>query len=634
MNLEGDFTSETEFEDKPVGTLVALESEERTGIEYDIWFPYARVFMNQVREGALVAVRNFSSRSENPRYSILELVQVLPVHYALGSSARDAERAFPGFVIEGAKSARQDWEQEVPTEESTQIRTTAIPTGVQLSFESERYLMEVDESLPMQGEDVYVLRTPLVSQIMNRGLLGIRDRTISVGHLVQTSEVEILVKIDDLLRTHFGVFGFTGAGKSNLMSTIIARLLSSASPPRIVLFDLMGEYLPLLADVIHSQRGAHIVSLNRDSLPGGNAVRDYLWRTGGIDEAAAAVARTQLLPRDLYAHRGRFAECMKSILEDGKFRIWDPGAQLPVGLDLITQLRELIPGNAGKPVGPMKRWIDASLSPHMNNPVPGAVVQQMSRDVDNFIAQDSVPDMRPQAGPVQAQLGGQAQQPAGAPVPLTPSGRDALFEIRDALRILIPAPEARPPQGVAVTRSDLLGILNGREPALVVVEADNDDLLRNFSSQLVHLIFNHRRQEGRSEPSVLFVYDEADEFIPRETPNDSYGASRRAAAVLARRGRKFGMGLAIATQRVAYLDTNILAQPHSYFVSKLPREYDRTTMAEAFGITDEMMQRTLRFRIGDWLLVSFDATGLVNVPMPVHVPNANDRILGHLSEHE
>jgi hypothetical protein len=47
-----------------------------------------------------------------------------------------------------------------------------------------------------------------------------------------------------------------------------------------------------------------------------------------------------------------------------------------------------------------------------------------------------------------------------------------------------------------------------------------------------------------------------------------------------------------------------------------------------------MMQRTLRFRIGDWLLVSFDAIGLVNVPMPVHVPNANDRILGHLSEHE
>ncbi|MGF1496771.1 MAG: hypothetical protein ACFB8W_08095 [Elainellaceae cyanobacterium] len=44
---------------------------------------------------------------------------------------------------------------------------------------------------------------------------------------------------------------------------------------------------------------------------------------------------------------------------------------------------------------------------------------------------------------------------------------------------------------------------------------------------------------------------------------------------LARRGRKFGLGIGISTQRIANLDVNTLAQSHTYFVSKLPRQYAR-----------------------------------------------------------
>jgi hypothetical protein len=88
--------------------------------------------------------------------------------------------------------------------------------------------------------------------------------------------------------------------------------------------------------------------------------------------------------------------------------------------------------------------------------------------------------------------------------------------------------------------------------------------------------------------------------------------------------------MAIATQRVTYLDTSILAQPHTYFVSKLPRFSDRERMAEVFGLGEEMMRKTLKFSKGQWLLVSFDATGLVNVPLPVQLRNANERVLNHL----
>src|SRR2546425_10285355 len=108
----------TEFIDEPIGVVVSMEASEQGGMMYHVWFPYSRIYINTVREGTFVAVRNFSSTPEKKAYSILELVSVLPVHYALGSSPAATDRAFPGFVVEAAKSARVDWEQEKPVEQT------------------------------------------------------------------------------------------------------------------------------------------------------------------------------------------------------------------------------------------------------------------------------------------------------------------------------------------------------------------------------------------------------------------------------------------------------------------------------------------------------------------------------------
>jgi DNA helicase HerA-like ATPase len=94
----------------------------------------------------------------------------------------------------------------------------------------------------------------------------------------------------------------------------------------------------------------------------------------------------------------------------------------------------------------------------------------------------------------------------------------------------------------------------------------------------------------------------------------------------ARRGRKFGLGIGIATQRVRYLNTSIMAQPHTYFVSKMPRLSDRQVVAEAFGVSEEMFRQTFKFKKGDWLLMSYDATGLEAIPVPIHCEDANERV--------
>ena len=148
---------------------------------------------------------------------------------------------------------------------------------------------------------------------------------------------------------------------------------------------------------------------------------------------------------------------------------------------------------------------------------------------------------------------------------------------------------------------------------------------------LASAIYEDRRKTGKILPLVSFILDEADEFIPQDTyVKGESKVSRQAVEMLARRGRKFGLGIGIATQRVVYLDTNIMAQPHTYFISKLPRSSDRERVAEAFAMNDSMFEQTFRFGKGDWLLVSHDATGLEAIPFPIHTENAEDRIVKFL----
>jgi len=138
--------------------------------------------------------------------------------------------------------------------------------------------------------------------------------------------------------------------------------------------------------------------------------------------------------------------------------------------------------------------------------------------------------------------------------------------------------------------------------------------------------------EVRYEFEIWFDYTRQAMNLIREGADDSYARSRIVVMTLARRGRKFRLGVGIATQRVRYLDTSIMAQPHTYSVSKMPRQSDRQAIAEAFGISEEMFRQTFRFQKGDWLLMSHDAIGLEAVPVPVHTEDANRRIEAFLDE--
>jgi len=95
---------------------------------------------------------------------------------------------------------------------------------------------------------------------------------------------------------------------------------------------------------------------------------------------------------------------------------------------------------------------------------------------------------------------------------------------------------------------------------------------------------------------------------------------------LLRQGRKYGLGGCLATQRIAYLNTNALQQLHTYFVGTLPRPYDRTVVSDTFTIDKQILEKTLEFAPGEWLLSSFIATGMENVPIFIRADNAEAEV--------
>lgn len=306
-----------------VGILMRLEEDRYTRFQVEIWFDYTRKSMNEIKEGTMLAVPNFASSSatNTTNYSILEVTSVLPIHYGLGNDLS----GFPGFVVEAAQNAFQDWEtQETEaTDDTTKIRCLAIPTNLEIKQVDNESEVGAETNLPMIGADTYVLDTETTNMISNLGINTEVEDTISAGELVRDKNVRILLRVEDLIKVHFGIFGFTGSGKSNLLSTMISKLLTDTDQSvKIVLFDLMGEYTALLIDLICNLESTHLIGLGENTFPG--AIVDYLAEpsTDSIDKATSDMLNSTLLPKQLKARQAEFNLPFKKLLEEQKVKIW------------------------------------------------------------------------------------------------------------------------------------------------------------------------------------------------------------------------------------------------------------------------------------------------------------------------
>ncbi len=608
------------------GILMKLAENEHSRYEFEVWFEYTRLAMNDIKEGTMLAVPNYATTWDETHYSIIEVTSLKPIHYAIGENPT----GFPGFLMEAAKNAAQDWtgQDDEPTEDTTTIQCTAIPTNLELLECKNARTFQAEENIPMVGTMVRILDTEPTQQVVNRSIdtQTEKDYIFGGGTFIRDEKVTVFIRVEEFLRLHFGIFGFTGVGKSNLLSTYIAQLLQSKIPVKIVLFDLMGEYMGLLVDLLNKYplERAQVIALGERTLPG--PVVSYLKNERNAptsEQASEYLNRITLLPSDLQKQKLKMQYALEKLLQERKIKIFSYVENLTIWyLFYDWKSNKLCPLS-------YKRRLKTELQAKRKEIIKLVLKASLkkTRDYENQLDYKTILLSKDLGADLLKALEIELDKPENKEFK---EGKD--FEgVMGQIQIAIPHLDQITPASISMNEilSDLNDDEDNTKSSLYVITAHDPDEIRKFAATLGEELYEARRRSGVVRPLSSFIFDEADEFIPQDATGTQED-SKKIIRTLARRGRKFGLGIGIATQRIRYLDTNIMGQPHTYMVSKLPQVSDRVKVAEAFGIPEDMFRQTFKFKPGNWLIMSHDATGLKAIPVPIQVDNANRRISQYL----
>jgi DNA helicase HerA-like ATPase len=593
------------------GLLILVEPDETRKCKCTLWFDFTMNAIRKIKEGDLVAIHNFNTNRGTNVYSLFRLTSVQPRHFALG---KDDLKAYPGNLEESARSVFPDFtEQESEsTEDITKIYCEAYPINLQYTDNKElkRENLTEDESLPITGSEVMLVSKDLMEFIYNYGIDKTQPSTVKAGSLIKTEGVNILMNSEELMKVHFALFGYTGAGKSNLVSTLLSTILQeSENKNKFVLFDIMDEYTGLLIDQLLADN-VMLISLGERYLP--EAVIQYLTtkNESQLDDAAGRLLEGMLLPKRLRPHKDLYLPFIKRLLKEDKIKVIELTATRTVEEFSEDFWDDVFPDYIK---GVTKMDLERTLNDIFRGP-------DARRVIDPILAQSLIDRLtsskKPTTGDSKAKT---FNEMIDHIIEKLEDLRDEKSHLSDNIRINI---------------DQIVNELNDeKKKSLMIITSEDPNVMRKYAKNIGNLIYRARSRTATISPVVSFVFDEADEFIPQNA-SGTKADSRDIVERLSRRGRKFGLGVGLATQRITYLDTNIMGQPHTYFISKLPRASDRERVGEAFGLIQDDFKQTLKFKKGEWLFISHDAAGLDAEPIPIHANNTEDRILKFLGKTE
>ncbi len=563
---------------------------------------YQKELMGLLEEGMLIAVRNFKAKKYNGnRFTLLEISRIGPEHFGLRGLSDQSYYPYQFEIIEQSAS---DWDTD--DKATMMIQLAAIPLNFDLIVDANDQYYTKGFTYPIVGERVFILSKNTIHRMYNRRLaeeLGLawnentivtsqdahQDPRIGVIKMFQEEKeaVPIYVSFERLARYHFGIFSFTGGGKSNLLSNILRRILYHTKTMKVVIFDISMEYPFLLQDVFADKS---ISSKIITEIPVGDAEH---------------FKKIIVTPRNF--ERADITQTLKTILALGRVGHFAEGTgHPPTYEDLLEEIKLLAVDDAKKVV-------------NLN------AIDQIKLKVLQWIKDHHIERSQTISESFLDYLQTEATSILDKYKVWKNSGLYAWASTRSELASLL-QPEEKVKDDNSFGTEKIIQLLEG-DTRLLCLSIAEPSVVKQLAITLTSDMLRHRKREFQVEPQVLFVFDEAQEFIPaydKARGIDSTCTQR--IETLLRQGRKYGLGGCVATQRIAYLNTNALQQLHTYFVGPLPRPYDRSLVSSTFTIDQSILEKTLEFAPGQWLLSSYIATGMENVPIFITADNSENEL--------
>jgi DNA helicase HerA-like ATPase len=345
---------------------------------------------------------------------------------------------------------------------------------------------------------------------------GAGPDTIDIGHLQQDHTIGAYVKIDEMVRKHFAVFGTTGVGKSSGVALILRQILEARPNLRVFLIDPHNEYGRCFGD------RALILNPKNLKLPfwlfNFEEIVDVFFRgRPGVEEEIEILAELIPIAKGNLTH-SRGASDRPSIRKSNpKSTGYTSDTPVPYRLDdLIGLIDERMGKLENRSAWSKYHRLLTRIESARNDP-------RYSFMFDN------------------ANIGG-----------------DTMVE---ALSQLFRLP------------------INGRPMTIMQLAGFPAEVVDCVVSVVCRMAFEFGLWSDGASP-LLIACEEAHRYAPADR-NIGFGPTRKAISRIAKEGRKYGIFLALMTQRPADLDSTIISQCSTVFAMRIASDRDQNIVRAA-----------------------------------------------------
>ena len=477
---------------------------------------------------------------------------------------------------------------------------TVVLFGEGLGGEFERGVGEY----PTVGDEVHLVTNDDLKVIYGwaKGNKG----TIAVGQIAATSGISADVSVAGLVSRHSAIVGSTGAGKSNLV-TVLLETVSDGSLPnaRALVIDPHGEYATALGDKArvfrirpYEQAGERPLWVPFWALPFFELQQLTL---GGLQPNHEAAIRDQVLDMKVAAaQRLDIAPPPETLTADSPvpFSI----KQLWYELDRFERVTFRTSGNQ-----------QTAQEAYPPDEVGDAIQLK--------------PDRYPAASPYnQEPYKNQRKRNIERHLDLMRSRlKDGRFSF-----LFSPGGGYEPAVDGAV-QSDLDSLVGdwvGHDRPITIFDVSGlpSEVLPTIVGTMLRVVYDTLfwAQDlpigGRQQP-LLVVLDEAHRFVPEGEDTTAH----RALSMIAKEGRKYGIGLMLVTQRPSEIDSAILSQCGSLVALRITNSADRNKVAAA--VPDDLgglVEQLPSLRTGEGIFLG----EVMPIPSRVRVRKAKQKPIG------
>jgi len=349
------------------------------------------------------------------------------------------------------------------------------------------------------------------------------ESTIKVGRLQQDESIVAQVRTDDLLSKHFAIIGSTGSGKSCTVALVLRAILENHHYAHVVLFDPHNEYSKSFGDM------GEVIRSDTMNIP--------LWMFN-FEETV------ELLTSEIEDHAREETDVLATVLLQAK-QLFEK-SRLKADVSSETRM-----------VDDEKDLQRAAAHISLDSPVPYRVRDVLRVLEHNLGRLENSSNLAPYMR-LKRRIETLLADPRYQFVFRNQAAPDSISSIVGRLFRI-------PVQGKPISILDLSGIPS--EALNVVV------------SVVSRLAFELSMWSERQIP-ILLVCEEAHRYIPSD-PSLGFASTRRSISRIAKEGRKYGVSLAIISQRPSELETSTLSQCSTIFSMRLSNERDQNFVRAA-----------------------------------------------------